>query len=349
MKTVSGLPILIVLVLFAALTSAVRAAAPPETLKLADLVNHPDRWPASVTLNCDFKFTDGSSAKKGQSVRIIQFNGSEVVVDGGNNVSFGIAPGDCDLLEAANKAWAALTPAQRAIDVTTIRKDSSLWPDKVKCSCAFTLNSGKDLPAGQEYQFLTLDDQGAVLWGAQDKVKLNADIAQTDMIARARERALINPAKRSSRIADALRGNLVNVDGKPDASANLDDVQVFALYYGASWCGPCRAFSPGFVKYINSVSAQNPRLMVVLMSNDKNDADMLKYMTDEKMPWPAVSLATINKTPVLLAYPRGYIPHLVIVDRYGKILADSYRGDTYVGPKVAMQGLAQVLKAGVAK
>jgi nucleoredoxin len=334
---------------FAAFFCNIAWSAAPETLKLPDLVNRPDRWPASVTLKKDIKFSDGAGASKGQKLQIIQFQGSQLGVDGGNNLLFEVAPDDTDFLEAANTAWTKLTPAQRAIDANTLLADSSLWPDKVKCTSGFTLDSGKDLPPGGEYDLVAVDAQGVTLFHTPTLSKLSAHLAQTDAIAGARERALIEPEKRTSRVAEALRKNLVDSAGKPVTSDSLDGTKVFALYYGASWCGPCRAFSPGFVKYINEVAAKSPNLTVVLVSNDKTDADMLKYMTEEKMPFNAVPMAAMNKSPVLMTYPKGGIPQLVIVDRYGKVLADSYQGQRYVGPKYAQQALSKILASGAAK
>jgi len=37
------------------------------------------------------------------------------------------------------------------------------------------------------------------------------------------------------------------------------------------------------------------------------------------------------------------------VDRQGKILADSYRGSSYIGPMPAMQQLEKILGTGAAK
>jgi len=41
-----------------------------------------------------------------------------------NHDDFEVAPDDCDLLVAANKSWATLTPAQRAVDPQSLLKDS---------------------------------------------------------------------------------------------------------------------------------------------------------------------------------------------------------------------------------
>jgi len=37
-------------------------------------------------------------------------------------------------------------------------------------------------------------------------------------------------------------------------------------------------------------------------------------------------MAAMNKAPVLMCYSKGSIPQLIIVDRYGKVIADSFNG-----------------------
>jgi nucleoredoxin len=169
---------------------------------------------------------------------------------------------------------------------------------------------------------------------------------QTDAVARARELVAVAPEKRPSRIVAALKDAMVDSDGNA-AKVDVEGSKVFALYYSASWCGPCRQFSPSLVKYVNEVAAANPKLTVVLVSSDEKDADMFKYMKEDKMPFMAVPMA---KSPsVLLGYAKGSIPQLTIVDRYGKVLADSWNGQQYIGPKVALAGLDKLLKSGAGK
>jgi len=325
-------------------------AAPPAQLALNDLVNRPDRLPPAVTLKRAFDFGGGQSAKVGQSVKVLEFNGSEVVVDAGNDLLFGVAPGDCDLVEAANKAWAALTPAQRAVDVATVLADSSLWPEKVTCHAAFELNSGAVLPGGTEYDFLTADANGVRIFAAKEGAALTADLSQTDLIARARQRALVEPEKRAARLPAALKGALVDIEGKPLTGDGYASAKVFVLYYGASWCGPCRKFSPTLVDFANKSRADNPGLAFVLMSNDQDPKDMLGYMKEEKMPWPALPLEKLKKSPLFMGYTGQYIPLLVVVDRYGKVLASSVDASgNYTGTAGPFQELTRLVQAGAAK
>jgi nucleoredoxin len=336
-------------VLFLALTAFPVMAAPPSTLTLNDLRNSPERWPAEITVPKDLRFQGGRSVKQGQRVRVIELSGTEVVVNDGKGLVFGLPIAETDLLARANEAWAALTPAQREITAVTLMQDRDLWPLRVRSVDEYELNNGTLLKAGSEYELLSVGRNEVQLFSREHRVSLKASLPATDLIARARALALVPAEQRPSRIAAALRGTLVDAAGQPADPAGLEATQVFALYYGASWCGPCRKFSPDLVKFVNRVGPANPRLTVVLMSNDKSDAAMYGYMREEKMPWVAMPLDKVNAQPALTGYVKGGIPHLVVVDRQGKILADSYRGTTYIGPMAAMQQLEQILATGVAK
>lgn len=324
------------------------AHATPATLTQNDLANHPERWPAKMTLPRDYKFNGGSSAHKGQVVQVVEVKEANVVVDAGKDLVFSVPIAGSDFLAMANSAWSALTPAQRDLDAAALIADPSLWPLQVKSLNGFRLENGVELSPGSDFDLISFSREGVSLYSAKYHTNLGADLKDTDLMARARALLLVPPSRRPSRIAAALRGNLVGANGRP-ASPSLDETQVFALYYGASWCPPCRKFSPGFVKYIDQIAAQNPKLTVVLMSNDKVDAEMFKYMKSEKMPWVAMPLARLQNAPLLLGYTKGYIPQLLIVDRSGKILADSYSGKNYVGPEVALAGLTKLVDAGAAR
>src|SRR5262245_20391718 len=161
--------------------------APLEKLAPGDLIRRPDRWPAAVTLKRDIQLPSGASASAGQSVKVIEFDGAQVKVVAGNEPDFEIAAEDCDLLEAANQAWAALTPAQRAIEPKTLIEDASLWPERTVCSGGFQLEDGTQLPAGTEYDLLSLDAEGIKMWSKEHRTMLLADLAHTDVIKRARK------------------------------------------------------------------------------------------------------------------------------------------------------------------
>lgn len=325
------------------------AAMASAVLTLNDLRNNPERWPDAVAVAKELRFQGGGNVKQGQVVRLVELRGAEAVLDDGKGLVFGLPATDTDVLVRANAIWEKLTPEQRAINAGTLAKTRELWPLQVRCADEFELNDGTLLKAGGEYELLSVGRDGVQLYSPAHRTTLNARLSATDLIARARDLALLPVEQRPSRIAAALRGTLVDATGKAADPAGLEKTRVFVLYYGASWCGPCRTFSPELVKFAERVGPDNPGLMIVLMSNDKSDAAMYGYMREESMPWTAMPLSQLNRQPSLTGYLKGGIPHLVVVDRQGTVLADSYRGSTYIGPLAAMQQLERILNTGAAK
>ncbi len=254
-------------------------------------------------------------------------------------------PEDCGLLDAANQAWSALTPAQRAIDPDSLAADPSLWPIQVTTTAPISCNFGK-LPLGTEVVVLSVTSAGTDIAWPKSANGLNVGFDCTNAIDAARQLALVDPDQRPSRIAAALEGIMVDADGRPYHYDHPGDKKFFAFYFGASWCAPCHAFSPDFVKFLDDALPRHPELAAVLLSNDQQPDQMLAYMKEEKMPFPAVPLSDLNRSRLLSSYAAQMIPQLVIVDRFGKVLASNddnhgNRGD----PKDTIDALGKLLAA----
>ena len=58
---------------------------------------------------------------------------------------------------------------------------------------------------------------------------------------------------------------------------------------------------------------------LVFASSDKDEAAMLEYMTEMKMPWPAISFSE-NKESGVDEYAADGIPYLVLLNAEGKNL-----------------------------
>lgn len=316
---------------------------------MTDLAHRPDRWPSQVTLAADGNF-GGRSHSKGDALKVVDFDGQTVVLSAPAGEQIGVGPDDCNLLEAANAMWAKLTPEQRAVDPAAIASNMSLWPPKVATQVAFQLNTGATVPIGTEGEVIAVTPKTVEVFIAKPvPTRLQALVEQTDLITRARERTTIEPAKRPSRIAAALRGSLVDAKGQPYESDSLEGAKVFVLYFGASWCPPCRKFSPALVKFIKENLAANPRMSVAMLNADKEPAKMLGYMQSEKMPFPAMPNAALLVNGTLSRYGCNSIPQLVVTDRDGKVLANTFENNQYVGPERTLLELKKILASGVAK
>jgi nucleoredoxin len=141
-----------------------------------------------------------------------------------------------------------------------------------------------------------------------------------------------------------LAQKLVRADGgrtraAPDAA--IAGVRYFALYYSASWCGPCRQFTPQLVRAYQELKAKHPEFEVVFVSADHSAGDMARYMKEAAMPWLAVDYG--QRDHKILSYSGPGIPCLVLVDAQGRVLADSYEGDDYVGPQKVLAATRKIL------
>lgn len=134
-----------------------------------------------------------------------------------------------------------------------------------------------------------------------------------------------------TRLQRLFDGKLVRYAGGRLQPADLGGVRLVALYYSAAWCGPCRQFTPELVRAYAELKAKHPAFEVVFVSADRSAGEMLGYMREDAMPWPAVRFE--RREQAMLDYSGPGIPCLVLVDAEGRVLADSYRGDDYLGPQ----------------
>mmetsp|Transcript_19866 Transcript_19866/g.28255 ORF Transcript_19866/g.28255 Transcript_19866/m.28255 type:complete len:103 (+) Transcript_19866:105-413(+) len=65
----------------------------------------------------------------------------------------------------------------------------------------------------------------------------------------------------------------------------LKDTDLVALYFSASWCPPCRQFTPILIEFYNKVCTKN-KVQVIFASSDRDNASFSNYYA--KMPWLAI-------------------------------------------------------------
>jgi nucleoredoxin len=139
---------------------------------------------------------------------------------------------------------------------------------------------------------------------------------------------------------------VLGADGEPHAfdASKLAGVKYFAFYYSASWCPPCRAFTPDLVSFYNDFKPAHPDFELIFVNDDHSDGEMINYMKGDSMPWPAVWYADIDN-PDLQAkkYCGPGIPCLVLVDADGNVLSDSFQGDQYLGPRHVLDDIRSMV------
>lgn len=156
-----------------------------------------------------------------------------------------------------------------------------------------------------------------------------AERARQEAEARQREEARLT-------VARALKGNLMRLERsqlRRVADDAIESKRLFAVYYSAAWCGPCRAFTPELVSFYDEVRQRHPEFEIIFVSSDRDENEMRHYMNEYRMNWPAVRFDRARSLDITKQWAARGIPNLVFVDGSGEVLASSYVGGRYVGPR----------------
>ncbi len=201
----------------------------------------------------------------------------------------------------------------------------------------WTSASGKTLEA----TFVELKYDQVVLQlpnGQKMKIRLNQLSSADQIYVGGRDRAGAAAASAAEAevppALEALFGKrLVNAKGKKVSAATLAGKKI-GIYFSASWCPPCRAFTPQLVAAYRQLQSEGQPFEVVLVPSDQTEAAMEKYMKDHDMPWLAVPFGDKHVQALKEKFAVAGIPKLVVVDAQGQTRSSEARGE------VAAQGAA---------
>jgi nucleoredoxin len=133
-------------------------------------------------------------------------------------------------------------------------------------------------------------------------------------------------------LAQLNTGNLVQGNGDPCRVDAVPSKAYTFIYFSASWCQPCHAFTPSLVNFFNSAGKKR-NFDVVMVSYDHEQDDLTAYAEEFHMPWIFARMQSPLAKQLNKTYANTGIPDLVLIDRNGKILADSFSGSDYLGPE----------------
>ncbi|MEO6002881.1 MAG: thioredoxin-like domain-containing protein [Opitutus sp.] len=313
------------------------SAALGQELSWADLARRPEIWPAQCTLKRPMKFQQ-QAVSAGQKVDVLAVRANQIELATSKGLTFAAKPEDTDALGLAAATWSKLTPKQRELTFATVLQRKELWPYRVKLTQQANLGDGP-IPVGTAV--ILQNSEGPQLLVVHEKLNTLFDVEprNTDLMVHA-WKAIESQDPVVGRYAEELRDKLVSATTgaatKIDASAGP---RYFAFYRGASWCGPCRQFSPSLVKFYNRVKPAHPEFELVLVSDDQNPADMYKYAKEEGFTWPAVPATQFANLKIINPLFGKTIPQLIVTDPHGKVLIDSDR----VGREPALKQLEAML------
>ncbi|MDF1547987.1 MAG: TlpA disulfide reductase family protein [Bacteroidales bacterium] len=95
--------------------------------------------------------------------------------------------------------------------------------------------------------------------------------------------------------------------------------------FWAAWCGPCRRENPNNVKLYADYKDKGFEILGV--SFDKKREAWVKAINDDGLTWPQVSDLKYWKSEAGKLYGVSAIPHTVLLDKDGIIIAKNLRGD----------------------
>lgn len=265
-----------------------------------------------------------------------------------------------------------LSATLRADTLEQLAADPQRWPTEVTLIAsakAAVIKEGKPagvmlVGAGKKLVVIGVAPDGVT--GRLGGVLVKVPVEKTDLLggrpAEAPTPAAPEPSARAEPASPApsgrpaasnamqrlLGGRLVRLANnrlEPVDAEQLAGIKYYGLYYSASWCGPCRQFTPNFIRAYRQLKQAHPEFEVVFVSGDRSAGDMVEYMKHDQMPWLAVRFD--QRSEKIISYSGPGIPCLVLVDAKGQVLSDSFEGDNYRGPDKVLQDTRRILQRGL--
>ena len=102
------------------------------------------------------------------------------------------------------------------------------------------------------------------------------------------------------------------------------DKYVFIDFW-AAWCGPCINEMPNVVEAYKKYKDKGLEIVGVSLDQDKDK--WIQGIEELKMTWPQMSDLKLWESKVVKLYAISSIPHTILLDKEGKIIAKDLRGE----------------------
>ena len=116
---------------------------------------------------------------------------------------------------------------------------------------------------------------------------------------------------------------LLNMDGE-SVSSDLLKRKYIGLYFSASWCGPCRKFTPRLIEFRNKFVDD---FEVILIGADGSAKAQANYMKKYSMPWMAMKNQSPEAKQASNVSGVEFIPYLVVINSSGKIISKNGKAE----------------------
>lgn len=116
-----------------------------------------------------------------------------------------------------------------------------------------------------------------------------------------------------------------DINGNPVTLSSFRGKYVLVDFW-ASWCGPCRAENPTVVKAYNKFRDKNFTVLGVSLDKQSGKDDWIAAIKNDGLVWTQVSDLNYWNNKAALLYAVQSIPHNLLLDPTGKIIAKDLRG-----------------------
>ena len=152
---------------------------------------------------------------------------------------------------------------------------------------------------------------------------LDTSIAALPGIKSLKERVVIMKAVAVGKKAPDFTMN--DVDGNKIALSSKIGSKLLLIDFWAAWCGPCRRENPNVVKVYAEFHKKG--FDVFGVSLDREKADWIKAIADDKLTWTHVSDLQYWSNTAAKMYAVNSIPANFLLDEKGTIIGKNLRGE----------------------
>lgn len=133
-----------------------------------------------------------------------------------------------------------------------------------------------------------------------------------------------------SRVAVGIKAPNFSAMTPEGTTLSLNDVVKKGKYtlidFWASWCGPCRQENPNLVAAYAKFHDKGLNVLGVSLDKTEGAAAWKKAIADDQLSWYQISDLKYWESPMVKLYAIRGIPHSVLVDANGIIVAKDLRG-----------------------